>query len=206
MLIASVTYVDHVFGRSYLARKAADILPNTDLVVLWGGTDISPMIYGQKNVASETTDHPTDRDLREIEIIDTARQRNIPILGICRGAQLLCAVDGGRLWQHVSGHAGPAHYITMNDGSAVATNSAHHQLMVPGDNAEVLGVAANVLSPYKIGEQGETQDTSPEAEVVYFPRYNALGIQGHPEWLADNHDLRKLTRKLMKEYFDVAVS
>ena len=205
MSIASVTYHDNTFGRANLVRTVGDLPKDTHLVVLWGGTDISPIIYGEKNVASETSDEPTMRDLREMHIINEARIRGIPILGICRGAQLLCAVDGGSLWQHVSTHAGNIHAVVMQDGSRWVTNSAHHQMMRPGDNAVVLGVADEVYSPFKVSEEGEVRDVSPEAEIVHFPRLNALGIQGHPEWLNESHDLRKLTRKLVKEYLDVVV-
>lgn len=205
MSIASVTYHDNAFGKANLVRTVNDLPKNTHLVVLWGGTDISPMIYGEKNVASETTDEPTPRDLREIEIIEHARIRGIPILGICRGAQLLCAVDGGSLWQHVNMHAGPSHAVVLDDGSSWLTNSAHHQMMRPGDNAVVVGVADEVYSPFKVSEEGEVRDVEPEVEIAYFPRLNALGIQGHPEWLNENHDLRKLTRKLCKEYLNVVV-
>src|SRR3990167_3250317 len=77
-----------------------------DALVIWGGEDISPKIYGQKPAIRWTsaTAKLSIRDKLEIALANQAVKMRIPIIGICRGAQLMCALSGGSLIQHVSGH------------------------------------------------------------------------------------------------------
>src|SRR5690606_27873987 len=62
------------------------------LVVFTGGEDVDPSVYGEKNVASYSN---LRRDNEEVLLWSLARANNIPIGGICRGAQLICALSGG---------------------------------------------------------------------------------------------------------------
>ncbi|HMF74882.1 MAG TPA: gamma-glutamyl-gamma-aminobutyrate hydrolase family protein [Bryobacteraceae bacterium] len=114
-------------------------------LLLTGGTDVNPALYGA--VARPETDDPDDeRDRVELEQIQAAMTRNLPILGICRGLQLLNVYHGGTLIQHIDGtakhdpekadHAGPAHEVRFEAGSRLAeiaggmrwlVNSRHHQ-------------------------------------------------------------------------------
>lgn len=104
-----------------------------DAVVLYGvGTDINPELYGEKRLP--TTQRPDfARDAWEKYIFDEYKDDVKAFVGICRGAQFLTAMNGGRLLQHVDGHAGRAHTITTYDGRRETANSLHHQLMWPFD-------------------------------------------------------------------------
>ena len=196
-MILSAIYTDDYFGPCYGEKNIQKIRDCTTLLVLWGGEDISPHIYGQSPVRTNAPPVPSPRDWLEMELIDEARRRDIPILGICRGAQLLCAVDGGTLWQDVSGH-GIAHNI-LYKGEKIPVSSTHHQMMRPSKHAEVLASSEYVRSPKKFGEEEEI-NTEPEAEIVYFPRLNALGVQGHPEYMVPTHPFPQLVKSLVKTY------
>lgn len=133
-----------LLGPSYAVRA----LDGVDGVVLTGGEDIHPALYG---AAPSPHLYPPsrDRDLFELALFATARQRELPVLGICRGIQLVNVGLGGTLFQdlpserpspvaHDPGSARDArsHAIELMPGSraaaalggtALTVNSFHHQ-------------------------------------------------------------------------------
>lgn len=173
-------------------------------VVFWGGTDISPSLYQEKaNSFSEARNEPSRRDLFEWTLMKYCTGEAIPMIGVCRGAQLLCAFAGGKLAQHVTGH-NASHEITTNEGEIFKPRADHHQMMLPGLPGEVehelLAWSTHPRSDYYIG-QGETITYFPagfkEPEIVWFPGIRGLAIQPHPEWMdecAFNDYVRELTR------------
>lgn len=201
---------DLLFDRSVnLAQKGLD---GVDVAIFWGGTDIHPSIYGK-------TAHPwsqapknglSDRDIFEVKMMQACRVRNIPMIGVCRGAQLMCAVAGGTLVQHVNGHSGDhAIEVDLGDGETkiVYTTSAHHQMMNPeGTEHQVLGVTFGPAHRSQF-YQGESQADSvksmydkPEPEIIYFPRMKGLAIQGHPEWVNDSDPFAIVCNMLVEQY------
>lgn len=163
-----------------------------DALVIWGGEDISPSIYDQPvSKYTYAPAVPSHRDRIEMDACVAAIERNIPIIGVCRGAQLVCALAGGRLIQHVNGHGG-SHMMECSDGTNVRTTSVHHQMMYPYDvEHELLAWAAPARSrgTYMIADNvsDPEMEDKPEPEVVWFPRIKALAIQGHPEFVRDAH-------------------
>src|SRR5262245_24070299 len=73
------------------------------IVFFCGGADVSPSLYGERP-ASRTLGVEVARDQQERELFLRARAANLPMIGICRGAQFLCVMAGGRLCQHLDGH------------------------------------------------------------------------------------------------------
>ena len=76
-----------------------------DGLVLTGGADIDPAFYGQEAHA-ETVDTVPERDAFEIALVRAAIERDLPVLGICRGMQLINVARGGTLLQHLPEHFG----------------------------------------------------------------------------------------------------
>ncbi len=93
---------------------------DVDLIVFSGGADINPDIYGEENYHSYCNLH---RDKREIDVFDFAQENDIPCFGICRGHQMLNALVGGKLIQHID-IPHPSPHI-LDSGQIV--NSLHHQ-------------------------------------------------------------------------------
>jgi anthranilate/para-aminobenzoate synthase component II len=160
-----------------------------DALVIWGGEDISPSIYN--SAVSKRTYAPavpSRRDRVEMDACMAAIDRGIPLIGVCRGAQLVCALAGGRLIQHVNGHGG-GHMMETKDGETIRTTSVHHQMMYPFDvEHELLAWAAPSRSDVYIIGNDETDpemEGKPEPEVVWFPKIKALAIQGHPEFVSN---------------------
>jgi putative glutamine amidotransferase len=123
-----------------------------DGLLLAGGSDIDPAIYGApRHPETGKLDH--DRDSLETVLLREALERDLPVLAICRGLQLLNAVLGGTLLQHIEGHRYPeqqeVHPITIASHSRLRSilevdefvvNSRHHQcvdLVASGPDAKL---------------------------------------------------------------------
>ena len=102
------------------AAIAARVLDGIDGLIITGGKDVDPAAYGHQ--PHPATEEPArDRDAWEFALLDAALHRGMPVLGICRGAQVLNVALGGTLHQHlpdVIGHSG------HRQGDAVFAESA----------------------------------------------------------------------------------
>lgn len=133
-------------GMDPVAVFVDDPMPLEDAagLLLMGGTDVNPKRYGA--APQPETDSPDDqRDQVELELIHAALERDLPVLAICRGLQILNVYHGGTLTQHLGAnrhdpekddHSGPAHEVRFAPGSQLAgiagtacwqVNSRHHQ-------------------------------------------------------------------------------
>lgn len=83
-----------------VGEVTADIVSRVDGLVIAGGADIDPVQYGAERVSATGPARP-DRDFREQTLIEAALANGVPLLGVCRGMQLLNVVLGGTLHQHV---------------------------------------------------------------------------------------------------------
>lgn len=159
-----------------------------DVVCFTGGTDIDPAMYSEpRNPQTQRSDY--HRDAFEEQIFMDAVSTGRKIIGICRGAQLVCAMAGGSIYQHVTGHQG-SHEATTYDGRKMLVTSSHHQMMNPqplGDKYLVLLSNSNKSTTYQDGE-GELDSPPVDYEAVYFPEVNAVAHQPHPEWMEKGSD------------------
>ena len=142
-----------------------------DLLCFTGGTDINPRLYGEW--PDPHTQYPDRaRDLYEQDMFMDAYRRKIPMVGICRGAQFLHAMNGYKLHQHVDGHHG--NHMIYTEKETIMATSDHHQMMYspkPTDPAEVL--AWSYI----------TERSNADPEVVWYPPTRSLSHQPHPEWM-----------------------
>lgn len=165
-------------------------LNNVAAIVLWGGSDISPSLYDEKPFTNSGPSAPTERDLFEWELCRQAIEHNIPLIGVCRGAQLLCAFAGGKLIQNVTGHHSE-HEIVCYTGETFLVSSSHHQMMFPYDvKHELLAWSSKKQSKvYQPSGDMANRMNMPafeETEAVYFPEINGFAVQCHPEWHNNN--------------------
>jgi putative glutamine amidotransferase len=177
--------------------RVEDYLDRLDgLVVTGGAFDVDPALFGA------ATKHPTvkTKDARtafELAILKGALKRNLPVLGICGGQQLLNVALGGTLIQHIpdevenalaheqpNPRTEPGHMVRVAPGTllrkitgraTLAVNSAHHQA------AKKIGKGVVVNA---VAEDGVI-------EGIEHPKYRfCLGVQWHPEYLIDPGDRR----------------
>ncbi len=180
-----------------------DNVNEADIAIFTGGADINPEIYGD-------TEHPSTYFDRRRDAFELAEYNKIPAgtlkLGICRGAQLLCALSGGKLIQDVRRHAGGGgHTIQTNTGEIYNVTSVHHQMMypwnMPKENWELLAWSEEARSDrYCMGNGPiEVPNAFVEVENAFFPKTNSLCIQGHPEWSSDEANI-EYTNQLILSY------
>ena len=165
------------------AAGDAEILERLDAVVFAGGADLDPDLYGAQP-HPETTGLRPERDAAEIPLMRAALDRDLPLLGICRGMQVLSVVRGGSLVQHlpdVLGHEGhrPSPGVYGTHAVRLAPGSLAHTVL--GDDLEVPSYHHQGLdSAGSLRVSGWAHDDSPE--VVEDPtRRFALGVLWHPE-------------------------
>lgn len=158
-------------------------LKDSDLVLFTGGSDIDPRFYNEPK--GRRTYSNIARDIKEIEAFNEAKKLGKFIYGTCRGAQLICALSGGRLIQHQNDEKSVHNVKTDKYGDLMIT-SLHHQAQYPFNLKEsdyrVIGWAENHSEFHLDGEDNEMSPPK-ECEIVYYRNTNALGIQGHPEFI-----------------------
>lgn len=177
-----------LFDRAWDASKKG--LDGADCFVLWGGTDIHPSYYNQTHHRYNQAGHtPSIRDQQEWKWMQECKEKNIPIIGVCRGAQFLCAFNGGSLYQHVDNHTGHDHMVTTLTGETFSVTSCHHQMLnVNNIQHEMLAWTTHKRSTVYQEEGDISVKVDIEPEIVYFPQNNSLAIQGHPEWADENSE------------------
>ena len=177
-----------------------------DALVVWGGEDISTSFYGEEGGTWTGADKRLSvRDKVESDAVNEAIRLGKPIIGVCRGAQLLCAMAGGKLVQHVDGHNRGDHYMQTVDGRVMEVTSLHHQMMWPfAVEHKMLGWSKHRLSPrYAFNAERvktATEMTEVEPEVVWFPQIKGLAIQYHPEFAGPGEEQVQYCMELVREY------
>ncbi len=172
-------------------EEAASVLGQVDALILTGGEDVDPARYGEE-VWNETVEVNYRRDTSDFLLASAALDAGLPILGICRGEQLMNVVLGGSLYQDIPSQVGSAirhrqsepdgvgtHMIYIEAGShlrellgadSLMVNSFHHQAVKdPGAGVRVVARAADgVVEAWEY-------DSSKRASI--------LCVQFHPELL-----------------------
>lgn len=173
-----------------LMRAGSDwSLEGVDGLLVSGGTDVDPALYGQ--TPHEKTEAPDrERDDLERRLLSDALAQDLPVLVICRGMQVLNVLRGGTLVQHAEGHVqrgvDKAHRVLIEPRTKLASiagegahsvNSRHHQMIDrPGE-----GLRVSALSE---------QDAVIEAMEIPGKRFT-IAVQWHPEDLIEKSSLSR---------------
>jgi gamma-glutamyl-gamma-aminobutyrate hydrolase PuuD len=197
-----VRAVERAGGRALLVPPNDDGVDETldalDGLILSGGSDLDPELYGQEAHA-ETSGVVRNRDTAELALLEAALERDMPVLAICRGSQVLNVARGGDLVQHLPDVVGDEkhkhtqgtfadHDVSVEDGSRLAS---------------VLGKRAPVKSHHHqgFGKVGKGLRVVAHAddgtiEAVEDPTHRfALGVLWHPEAGEDARLFEELARE-----------
>lgn len=172
-----------------------DLLQRADGILLSGGGDIEPSLTGDIADISHQGQISKDRDCFELALARAAVSSKIPLLGICRGMQIIGAAFGAHIIQHMEGHMQTApkdqssHSIDITEGSMLGkilgkkstmVNSFHHQAV--GD-----------------GFEGIISAVSGFNEALELAGGFTLGVQWHPELLCSED-----SKKIFEAFVDAA--
>lgn len=160
-------------------------LPRLDGLILAGGPDIDPSRYGAE--ALESTAPPrVDRDAAELGLVGTALAAGLPLLGICRGMQLLNVARGGTLHQHLPDVLGstehapaPAvyghHPVKISPGSLLAESLARTEADVPSYHHQGINELGAGLTVSAVASDGTIEAIEDQSMAF------CLAVQWHPE-------------------------
>ena len=163
-------------------------------LLLCGGNDINPAYYGEEIAGSVDIDY--QRDEAEFDIAKRFVQAGKPIMGICRGYQLLNVLFGGSLEQHIetahrhsSGTAEDlVHSVTANQGSIAAKLYGEH-FMVNSYHHQAVKKLGNGLHITMVSEEGIIEGFEHE-------KFPVFGVQWHPEM-----DDTEYSKNLIREFY-----
>ncbi|MCQ2083053.1 MAG: membrane dipeptidase [Bacteroidaceae bacterium] len=196
----------------------APLLDTLDGIIFSGGADIDPVFLEEQ--ALDCIDVNSERDMPELLLLSMALDRHIPVLGICRGMQLIAVGLGGRMYQDIRQQHGAqslehsqhtefrhetSHSVTFAEGSRLGNlfgrksmdvNSFHHQAV-----SEVpVGFAVSAQSPDGIIEAMEASDERPVMAVQWHPESFIMNgdrcMMPVFEWLVREASLMKRARRL----------
>lgn len=174
------------------AAAAGRVLDGLDGLILTGGKDVDPARYGQ--APHPTTDEPDRvRDAWEFALLGEALRRGLPVLGICRGAQVLNVALGGTLTQHLPEVIGHTHHQKGNavfGTSAVRTQPGTIIAGLIGESSDAQCYHHQAIDRLGDGLTVSARDGDGVIEAVELARPDrwVVGVQWHPEERLD--DLR----------------
>ncbi|MFE1310088.1 gamma-glutamyl-gamma-aminobutyrate hydrolase family protein [Streptomyces sp. NPDC058755] len=171
-------------------ERAAEAMERLDGLVIAGGPDVDPSRYGAER--SPRTGPPApERDAWELALIEAALAARVPVLGICRGMQLLNVALGGTLVQHLDGHAEVVgvfggHAVKPVPGTLYA-QIAPEETTVPTYHHQAVERLGTGLVPSAHAADGTV-------EAIELPSGEGwvLGVQWHPEMGEDLRVMRAL--------------
>jgi putative glutamine amidotransferase len=182
-----------------------DPLAGCNGVVLSGGVDVSPGLYGYTDVDGIVEETDSARDTFEVGLIRDAIARNLPVLGICRGTQLTNVVLGGTLVPDLqrAGH---------QDHRAMAEGDRSHEVVIEQGTqlAGIAGVQQGIVSSAhhqavgRVGEGLRVTARSPDGVIEALEWAAPAGraylqlVQWHPERMTDGEN--PLTRDLILQF------
>ena len=193
-MLPTLGFDAEVSRRKVSVRHYVDAL---DGFVMQGGADVSPLSYGQQPLKAEWAGDIV-RDRYEIELLEGFLAQGKPVLGICRGAQLINVAHGGTLYQDIATQRADArrhvdaelydqlhHAVRFEPGSRLATLYGGH------DGGRVNSIHHQAVD--KLGADLEIEARSVEDGIVEAIRARGsafvAGVQWHPEFHSMNPEL-----------------
>ena len=160
-------------------------LPNIDGLLLPGGWDIDPALYGEQ---PDPKLGPVDRELddTELRLFSQAHEQGLPVMGICRGQQVINVAMGGSLRQHLDGHevrqfgrGHLAHAIEVDPRSELGRAAGDEKIRVNSLHHQAIEKLAPGLVETATGEDGTVEAVETSAGLI-------VAVHCHPEELTSD--------------------
>jgi putative glutamine amidotransferase len=172
--------VEAAGGEPVELTPATQALPDVDGLLLPGGWDVDPAFYGE---SKDEKIGPIDRELDETELslFGQAHDQEIPVLGICRGQQVINVAMGGSLVQHVEDHdvrmhgrRHLAHNIEIDPSSELGLAAGEHKIRVNSLHHQAIRRVAPGLHQTAPGDDGTVEGVESDDGLI-------VAVQCHPE-------------------------
>jgi putative glutamine amidotransferase len=157
-------------------------LPDVDGLLLPGGWDVDPSFYGERR-DEKLGETDAELDETELAMFGQAREREIPVLGICRGQQVINVAMGGSLVQHLEGHEVRslgrrhlAHTIDVDPTSELGQAAGEHKVRVNSLHHQAIKRLAAGLQQTARGDDGTVEGVESDDGLI-------VAVQCHPEEL-----------------------
>ncbi|WP_039042122.1 gamma-glutamyl-gamma-aminobutyrate hydrolase family protein [Sporosarcina sp. ZBG7A] len=176
-----------------------EICNRIDGLLLTGGEDVNPIVFGEEP-KRELGKIAPERDTMEIAIAKCAIGKNIPVLGICRGHQVLNVALGGTIYQHIysdlegplnqhkqqADRNYPTHTVVVDEGSRLSTYAGGKEILVNSLHHQAVNAIPKPLVVTGIAKDGIIEALeSTEHKFV-------MSVQWHPEALSNRGDKTSL--------------
>jgi gamma-glutamyl-gamma-aminobutyrate hydrolase PuuD len=168
--------------RVYSKKDAKLALSYADGIILTGGGDVNPARYGEKP-HKEVYGTSEQRDKLEFWLVARARERGIPIMGICRGSQVLNVAHGGTLDQNIyddkgtEDHWGTQLFVKVARRSRLARALGTHVMQSSHYHHQAVRTVGDGLRPIAWASDGTIEAVESDAKNPHY----VLGVQFHPE-------------------------
>lgn len=181
------------------------LLDKLDGILVSGGHDVDPRSYGAR-ITGKCGRIVPERDTMDLYITRYALENGKPLLGICRGIQILCAATGGTIYQDLESEGNfmhhfmdasprqyPVHKVKIAEGSLlekifgkteVEVNSYHHQAV------KTVGKGMKIIA---CSEDGVPEAVEPENSKAF-----VLGVQWHPEMMFTSEEQQKIFKAFVR--------
>ncbi|RME17963.1 MAG: gamma-glutamyl-gamma-aminobutyrate hydrolase family protein, partial [Bdellovibrio sp.] len=176
--------------KSFRLKK---LIENLDALIFFGGTDIHPQLYGETPLL-KNSEYDPERDALELDIFKNALELQKPILGICRGAQLINVACGGTLYQDIPTqiqgalkHRDAVIYDKLFHHIQLTENAFHLKKIYPGQS-QLLVNSVHHQAIKDLGQDLIVEAQCAEDGIIEALRYAkespfVLGVQWHPEFM-----------------------
>ena len=182
------------------------LLDKIDGLLLSGGSDVDPEIYGEPVKRGKCGPVFPRRDDQEAALLKKAFEKKLPVLGICRGVQFMNAVFGGTLYQDLPSEKGVVHSVNVYPRN----HAVHEVILKNGMLRDILGTERFGTNTYHhqavkdVCPNGTVVGTSDDGivEAMEFSGGHpfTIGVQWHPEMMYDS----PVTAKLFAAFIDAA--